>query len=482
MTFASIEYIFFLPLVLILYFILPVKLRWILLLSASYLFYAYWNASLLFLIVISTLIDYWAGLKMGKCEQKSNRIKYLYFSLIINLGMLFFFKYFSFCNELVRDFLETINIEYTVSKFDIFLPVGISFYTFQTLSYSIDVYRGNKKPEKHLGIFALYVSFFPQLVAGPIERSINFLPQLYEKHKFSLLRIVEGSKLIVWGLFKKMVIGDNLAILVNQVYSEPNVYSSPILTLASVAFTLQVYCDFSGYTDIAIGSAKLFGFRLSDNFNRPFFASTISKFWKRWHMSLTEWIGDYFYKPLLNRYRSKIASYIILYIVLITIGVWHGAGGQFFLFGCIHATYLSIYRLTYKSRYNAVAWFNKNKIGWLQKIFGIFLTFCLVVFSLVCFASDNIKESILVMSRMLSGAEGINSIFEVHGFYLSNVLVIVISLTLLFIIEVLNNNLLRTPFIVIKNDLVRWFIYFLVLFFLFVFSVSNNSEFYYFQF
>ncbi len=200
MTFASIEYIFFLPLVLILYFILPVKLRWILLLSASYLFYAYWNASLLFLIVISTLIDYWAGLKMGKCEQKSNRIKYLYFSLIINLGMLFFFKYFSFCNELVRDFLETINIEYTVSKFDIFLPVGISFYTFQTLSYSIDVYRGNKKPEKHLGIFALYVSFFPQLVAGPIERSINFLPQLYEKHKFSLLRIVEGSKLIVWGL------------------------------------------------------------------------------------------------------------------------------------------------------------------------------------------------------------------------------------------------------------------------------------------
>ena len=217
MTFTSIEYLFFLPLVVLLYFLLPSKRRWVLLLVASYFFYAYWNTSLLILIVISTLVDYWAGLKMGEKVDKADRKVYLYLSLFINLGMLFFFKYFSFCNEVVRDIFTVFGYSYSVRAFDILLPVGISFYTFQTLSYTIDVYRGDKKPESHLGIFALYVSFFPQLVAGPIERSTFFLPQFYKKYQFELKRMVDACKLIVWGLFKKMVVGDNLALIVNEV-------------------------------------------------------------------------------------------------------------------------------------------------------------------------------------------------------------------------------------------------------------------------
>lgn len=482
MTFTSIEYAIFLPLVVLLYFLMSNKYRWALLLVASYLFYAYWNASLLILIVISTIVDYWAGIQMGKKEQKGDRKKFLYISIVINLGMLFFFKYFSFCNEMVRELFGIFELNYSVKKLDILLPVGISFYTFQTLSYTIDVYRGDKKPEKHLGVFALYVSFFPQLVAGPIERSITFLPQFYKKHQFNLQQIVDGSKLIVWGLFKKMVIGDNLALLVNQIYGDSEMYSGSMLMMATYAFTIQVYCDFSGYTDIAIGSAKLFGYDLSDNFRRPFFASNISKFWRRWHMSLTQWIGDYVYKPLLQKYKGNAVSYIILYAVLISIGVWHGAGGQFVLFGFIHATYLAVRRLTKKPREGLAHWFESVNLKCLQKFGGIIITFHLVVFSLICFASETILESFFVMKRIFLGSNISTDFSSLESFHFSNLLVVVASLSLVFLIELFNKTDLRTPFNFINNVVVRWGVYLFVIFGLLIFKVSSNPEFYYFQF
>jgi D-alanyl-lipoteichoic acid acyltransferase DltB (MBOAT superfamily) len=482
MTFTSLEYLFFLPLVVLFYFLMPQKIRWALLLVASYLFYAYWNASLLILIVISTVIDYWAGIQMGKQADKRKRKKFLYASLVVNLGMLFFFKYFSFCNEAVRELFGYLELSYDVQRFDILLPVGISFYTFQTLSYSLDVYRGEKEPESHLGIFALYVSFFPQLVAGPIERSINFLPQFYEKHKFSIHRVVEGGKLIVWGLFKKMVIGDNLALIVDQVYGNPAAHSSGLLSLATYAFTIQVYCDFSGYTDMAIGSAKIFGFKLSDNFKRPFFASNISEFWRRWHMSLTQWIGDYFYQPLLKKYKSNAASFLILYFVLIAIGVWHGAGGQFVLFGIIHATYIAIRRLSTKPREVLSSWIKKQKLTKFQQIGGALITFHLVVISLICFASEDLLEIRLVVKSILSNTGELNSLSDLTNFHMTNLIVVLSSLALVFLMEMNSKLDVRNPFGIIRIGLLRWGVYVMIIFYLLIFRVTTNPEFYYFQF
>lgn len=482
MTFTSIEYLFFLPLVVLLYFLLPSKRRWVLLLVASYFFYAYWNTSLLILIVISTLVDYWAGLKMGEKVDKADRKVYLYLSLFINLGMLFFFKYFSFCNEVVRDLFTVFEYSYSVRAFDILLPVGISFYTFQTLSYTIDVYRGDKKPESHLGIFALYVSFFPQLVAGPIERSTFFLPQFYKKYQFELKRIVDACKLIVWGLFKKMVVGDNLALIVNEVYENSSAQSSEMLIVATYAFTIQVYCDFSGYTDIAIGSAKLFGFELSDNFRKPFFASNISEFWRRWHISLTQWIGDYMYRPLLAKFKSNFASYIILYVVLIAIGVWHGAGGQFVLFGFIHATYLAIRRLIKPINVSLKNIFQSLRLEKVQAFLGSIWTFHLVVFSLICFASNSISESFTVMKTIFQPSNYEGSFAYLNSFQFSNLLIVSCSLLLVFLIELTNKLNLRTPFGSIKNIALRWSIYLFIIFSLLIFKVSDNPEFYYFQF
>lgn len=481
MTFISLEYLLFLPAIVLLYFLLAHKYRWVLLLIASYLFYGYWNASLLILIVISTLVDYWAGLKMGGRLNKVDKKVFLYVSLFVNLGMLFFFKYFSFCNEAVREFFQFFDYSYSVKQFDILLPVGISFYTFQTLSYTIDVYRGHKKPEKHLGIFALYVSFFPQLVAGPIEKSTYFIPQFYKKYQFNIQRIVSGCKLILWGLFKKMIIADNLALIVNEVYGNSAIQSSEKLIIATYAFTIQVYCDFSGYTDIAIGSARIFGFELSDNFRKPFFASNISEFWRRWHISLTQWIGDYIYRPLLGKYKSNTASYFILYIVLIAIGVWHGAGGQFVLFGFIHATYIAVRRLLKPTRISFNNLSESLKLEKVQKFLGIIWTFHLVAFSLICFASKSISESFQVMKSVFTFSCS-SEITSFISFQFSNFLIVACCLPVVFLIELTNKKSLREPFEHISNIALRWGIYLFIVFSLLIFKESNNPTFYYFQF
>jgi D-alanyl-lipoteichoic acid acyltransferase DltB (MBOAT superfamily) len=482
MTFISIEYLLFLPLVVFLYFILPHKYRWLLILIASYVFYAYWNAALLILIIISTIIDYWAGLKMSEKLSRNERKPYLYVSLFVNLGMLFFFKYLAFFNESLSNIFAWLDLEYSVPEINILLPVGISFYTFQTLSYSIDVYRGDKVAEKHLGIFALYVTFFPQLVAGPIERSVSFLPQFYEKHKFKLTRFIDASKLIVWGLFKKLVIADNLAIFVNNIYDSPETYSGNMLALATYAFTIQIYCDGSGYVDIAIGSAKMLGFKLSDNYDRPLFASSISKLWRRWHISLTRWIRDYFYLPLLRRFKSNFMSYFILYLVLIVMGLWHGAGWQFVIFGLIHGTYLTLQRLTYKIRKKMTIAVKLNRFPQLKKVIDVFITFNLWAFALICFRGNNATESIFIMKNIFSGGSIKPYVMDMNGFTFSNIVIIITSVILFFVIEFINKNNLRNPFAVIKNHFLRWGVYAIVIFYILIFKANNNPDFYYFQF
>jgi alginate O-acetyltransferase complex protein AlgI len=350
MLFNSIDYLIFLPAVIILFYLIPHKYRWIMLLAASYYFYMCWRVEYILLIVTSTMVDYWAGLKMSEKVTQKERKPYLWLSLLVNLGLLFYFKYYGFfvgnLNELFSQFNLLINFQYM----NILLPVGISFYTFQTLSYSIDIYRGNAKAEKHLGYFALYVTYFPQLVAGPIERSTRLLPQLRNKPKVSKEDIKFGVNKILLGFFKKLVIADNLAPYVNETYGNLEGSNGTQVYLATLFFGFQIFCDFSGYTDIAMGSARLMGVKLMENFKRPLWQSNLSDFWARWHISLTTWIRDYIYVPLRRagkdvRGNTLYAAFSTIFIMVI-IGFWHGASWTFIVFGLAHGALLILQRLT----------------------------------------------------------------------------------------------------------------------------------------
>jgi alginate O-acetyltransferase complex protein AlgI len=482
MLFNSISYWVFLPVIVCFYFMLKHKYRWVLLLAASYLFYASWNFSFVIFILVSTLVDYWVGLKMGKLPDKKARKIYLYFSLLVNLGMLFFFKYLGFFNEIGRSIFGLFEGDYPIDTLDILLPIGISFYTFQTLSYTIDVYRGNRKPEPHLGIFALYVSFFPQLVSGPIERSKSFLPQFHKPTVLNWQRIIDGGKLILWGLFKKMVIADNLSIFIQNVYGSPEEYSGNIMLLAMFSVGVQIYCDFSGYTDIAIGSAKLFGINLSKNFDRPLFASSMTSLWAKWHITLTRWIRDYMALPLRGILKSKVSSYVLLYIVFVSIGLWHGASWQFAVFGVLHATYLAVEKLSFPIRKVITKRTGLDKIPKVKNGLGVLITFTLFAFSGIFFAHDDFDKSVYIVSNLFSGGEIMPYLSKMNFFYPSNVFVIISSLIVFWWIEFNNRTDLTNPFSQINNKVLRWATYVFIVFYLIIFKVNENVDFFYFQF
>ena len=311
MLFNTIEFVLFLPLVIFAYYLLPHKLRWILLLAASYFFYMSWKVEYIFLIILSTLIDYACGIFMEKLKDKNARLPFLILSLSANLGLLFFFKYYNFASENLNLLFDKIEINKELPLMKFLLPVGISFYTFQTLSYSIDVYFRRQKAERHLGYFALYVSFFPQLVAGPIERFSRLSPQLKAPHTFSYENLAKGLRLILYGLFIKMVIADNLAGLVDQIYATPQHFSSLDIITGIVFYSFQIYSDFYGYSIIAIGSAQIMGISLMDNFRTPYLAKNIAEFWQRWHISLSTWFRDYLYYPLGGNQVKKLRLSLI---------------------------------------------------------------------------------------------------------------------------------------------------------------------------
>ena len=331
MLFNSLSYAIFLPLVFIIYWLLPNKYRWILLLIASYYFYMSWNAKYVFLIFITTFTSYLCAILTEKNREHKKLI--LTITLIVCLGILFVFKYFNFFFESINYLLG--NKLHSISL-NLLLPVGISFYTFQTLSYCIDVYRGDIKAEKHFGYYATFVSFFPQLVAGPIERPDNLLPQLRKEKEFDYNKAVYGLKLMTVGFFKKIVVADNLAYYVDMVYNDLSYYQGFALVLAAFFFTIQIYCDFSGYSDIAKGSAKLLNIDLMDNFKTPYFSTTIKEFWSRWHISLSSWFKDYVYIPLGGNRCSKLRHYFNLLATFLVSGLWHGANITFVIWGGIH--------------------------------------------------------------------------------------------------------------------------------------------------
>ncbi len=340
MLFNTLNYLCFFPIVVLVYFLLATKLRWIWLLFASYFFYMCWKPEYALLIFTSTLVTWVSSLLIHKYESLGKKKFFLVSSLLINLGILFFFKYYGFFQLNTNGLLSYLNININLPNFDILLPVGISFYTFQALGYTIDVYQKKIKPELNLGKYALFVSFFPQLVAGPIERSTHLLPQFSQKFTFDYDRIKDGLIIIIWGLVKKVVIADRLAMFVNPVYDNPTAYSGLNLILATVFFAFQIYADFSSYSDIAVGSAKVMGFDLMENFRRPYLAKTIGEFWRRWHISLSTWFRDYLYLPLGGSRVSKLCYFRNILIIFVVSGIWHGASWNFLVWGALHGFYM----------------------------------------------------------------------------------------------------------------------------------------------
>ena len=405
MSFNSLQFLVFFPAVLLLYFAAPHRYRWVLLLIASYYFYGCWKVEYVFLLAAATLIDYFAGILIEQAADRRKRRMFLTLSLASNLGILFAFKYATFANESLRTAFNAFNIFYPVPAFQILLPVGLSFYTFQSMSYAIDVYRGKKRAERHLGIFALYVAFFPQLVAGPISRAGDLLPQFRETHQFDWDNFRNGFFLALWGFFKKIVIADRLAIYVDAVYDFPADHTGAPVILASVFFGLQIYCDFSAYSDIAKGTAQMMGFRLVENFKRPFVARSMREFWQRWHISLTKWIMDYLYFPLARKARTKWHGYVITIFVFTILGLWHGAAWHFVLFGTIVGLQLVIGDVTRAARRKVTDVLFPAGNAALQAVhraIQVTVTFALFVGAAVLFRANDLGDAYTLFSNMFS--------------------------------------------------------------------------------
>ena len=494
MLFNSIEFLIFFPIVVALYFLTPYRYRWPLLLAASYYFYMCWKPEYLVLIVVSTLIDYGVGLQLGKTREKGKRRRYLLLSLTTNLGLLFAFKYFNFFNDSARALFQHFNLFYGIPAFHVLLPVGISFYTFQTLSYTIDVYRGAQAPERHLGIFALYVAFFPQLVAGPIERSTRLLPQFYRRIDFDYERVTDGLKLMLWGFFKKIVIADRLALFVNAVYNDPTSWGGVSFIAATVFFAFQIYCDFSGYSDIAIGGAQILGYDLMDNFNRPYFSKSIGEFWKRWHISLSTWFRDYLYIPLGGNRVPKGRWYFNLFTVFLVSGLWHGANWTFVLWGALHGCYLILGVVTARWRRGAVLLLGLDRRRGLLKWLNVTWTFLLVSFAWIFFRANSISDAFYIvghlfdgvgawLSRLLAFDLGRETIAPLlMGQNLWEFVLALGSIAFMEFVHLLQRHYRMRHFMREKPRWLRWTIYYAILFAILMFGKFSLTEFIYFQF
>ena len=405
MLFNSIDFAIFLPIVFILYWFVTnksLKLQNLLIVAASYLFYGWWDWRFLSLILFSTLVDYTVGIALSKEENETKRKFWLWTSIIVNLGFLGFFKYYNFFLDNFITAFSFFGREIQANSLNIILPVGISFYTFQTLSYSIDVYKRKLEPTKDFIAFSAYVSFFPQLVAGPIERASNLLPQFYTKRTFDYSKAVDGMRQILWGLFKKIVIADNCAEYANLIFNNSEDYSGSTLVLGALFFTFQIYGDFSGYSDIAIGTSRLFGFNLMRNFAFPYFSRDIAEFWRRWHISLSTWFRDYLYIPLggsKGGTRMKVRNTFIIFIVS---GFWHGANWTFVVWGFLNALYFLPLLLTNSNRINLHIVAEGKYLPTIKEAFLMLTTFTLTVFAWIFFRADNIGHAISYISGIFS--------------------------------------------------------------------------------
>ncbi|MBN2789748.1 MAG: MBOAT family protein [Candidatus Delongbacteria bacterium] len=482
MFFNSIDFAIFLPLVFFLYwFVFNKNLRFqnLLIVISSYVFYGWWDWRFLSLILFSTVIDYIVGLKLKREKKSSKRLFYLWTSIFVNIGFLGFFKYYNF---FIDNFIEAYSLfgkEISPNTLNIILPVGISFYTFQTLSYSIDVYRNKLEPTSDFIAFSAFVSFFPQLVAGPIERATHLLPQFYVKRNFIYSNAVLGLRQILWGLFKKIVIADNCAKYANMIFNDSLNYSGSALVLGAVFFAFQIYGDFSGYSDIAIGTSKLFGFDLMRNFAYPYFSRDIAEFWRRWHISLSTWFRDYLYIPLGGSKGSLGKKVRNTFIIFVVSGFWHGANWTFIVWGALNAIYFLPLLLSNQNRKNIGIVAGDKILPNLKEISSIVLTFVLTTFAWIFFRAESVSHAFGYIRGIFS-----KSLFEVPDLPMKALTTLVL-IAVFIMIEWFGrkDEFAIADVRIYHNKLTKYAFYYTIVISIYLFgNFSDNLEFIYFQF
>lgn len=479
MFFNSLDFAVFLPIVFLLYWFLVGKsIQWqnILLIIASYVFYAWWDWRFLGLIIFSSFIDYGIGLQLAKQNEASKRKLLLWLSILVNLGFLGFFKYYNF---FVDNFIEAFTFfghAIQPNTLDIILPVGISFYTFQTLSYTIDVYKRKLKPTNDIFSFLAFVSFFPQLVAGPIERATHLLPQFFKERKFHYSKAVDGCRQILWGFFKKVVIADNCAQYANDIFNNADSHSGSTLFLGAIFFSFQIYGDFSGYSDIAIGTSRLFGFDLKQNFAFPYFSRDIAEFWRRWHISLSTWFRDYLYIPLGGSRGGSWMQIRNIFIIFLVSGFWHGANWTFIIWGFLNALYFLPLLLTKRNRSHLNVVAQDKLLPSLKELFHMGVTFCLTTLAWVFFRAESLGNALQYMK----------GVFNSSFWSLPTIRPLNLFILILFFVVIewqgRRQQYALEDLLVKQHMVFRWAFYIVLIGITFVFSSQMNQEFIYFQF
>lgn len=483
MLFNSVNFFLFLFGSLIIYRMLPIKYRWILLLASSISFYCIGGLINVYVPVLITLITYYSGIILGKTVDDRTKKIVLYTGIIVNAGLLIFYKYVNFLISnivhfyyfLSKDSVQVNDAE-TGLFIDVVIPLGISFITFQAIGYIVDVYNSETRAEKHIGFFATYIFFFPKVISGPVERTQDFLPQLLKRNKFDYDETIQGLKRIVWGLFKKLVIANRLAVYTDAVFSNSANHSSVTLLFTSVLYTFQLYADFSGYTDIALGSARLFGINLKENFNRPLFALSITEFWRKWHMTLTSWVTDYIFTPIIikRRYWNKWGVIYGTVVTFVILGIWHGSNWTFVLFGLLHGIIISVEFVTKKKRKKLI----KKIPAGLNTILGISYTILFFSFTMIFFRSNNIDEALEIVKKIV--------LMNELSFYVGTLSAIIYSLAgLSFLILYEMNQEFRFTkirFFESKHILIQQLSYAFLIVSISLFGVYDGGQFIYFQF
>ncbi len=479
MNFTSLQYLVFLVISCLVYFILKKKLKMYWLLICSYYFYLCWSPKYSLLMLFSTLITYLSGILISKSKKAKVKKLWVFLAVTINIGILILFKYYSFLIDAINPIINKIFSLTIPDSLNLLLPIGISFYTFKAISYTIDVYRNDTKVEKNIFRYALFVSFFPEIIAGPIDKSKDLLPQLNKEHKFSWDNIHKGSLLITIGFFYKLVIADRAAIVVNQIFNNLNNYTNGggiYLIVASLLYTMQIYFDFNALSIIAKGSAKILGYDIINNFKLPYFATSIKDFWRRWHISLSSWFKEYLYFPLGGSKKGFIRTQINIMIVFIVSGLWHGAAWTFIIWGTLHGLYQVVENIIFKKRMQ-----NDTLVS---KIVGLIVTFCLVSFAWIFFRANSLYDAWIFIKNLLNFGMAMD--INLLGMNLLEFIILGIALLVVFILEILSTKIDLIKTFYQKNIILRWSLYYILIFSIIIFGIYgpgfSTQEFIYIQF
>lgn len=482
MLFNSFQFLVFYLVAVTVFFAMPHRRRWIFLLCASYYFYMCWNPFYVVIIWAITLMDYAAAIQMEATENPRIRKLWLLLSMFGNFGLLVAFKYTGFFVGSVASVLKSFNIFAHQPEIHWLLPVGISFHTFQAVSYTLDVYHGRIRAERHLGIYALFIAFFPQMVAGPIERADRLLPQFRERKRFEYSRLRSGLELILLGLFKKMIIADSLAIFTTHIYENPHQFGGVLLGIATAFFAIQIYCDFSGYSDMAVGLARIMGYDLMVNFRHPYFSRSVAEYWRRWHRSLTSWFRDYVYLPMGGNRTSGARWAWNVMVVFGLSGLWHGANWTYVVWGAVHGLYVIFGRVLERPRDVLARWSGIDRLPVLRGIIGSLITFALICLAFVIFRAKSLSDAGYIMTQFVQpGGFQLNDLLA-GGLPFFELQITLFAIAVLFVIELAQVH--PSPWLMQawQSRRVRWTVYCVGFYSLVFFGVFERVEFIYFQF